>query len=74
MPGVLDKVPRWLASLHEMETELRGAAGDGSLLRWTDACDRLADARDHLERAMREARGEEPADGPRTPLRKEGEF
>jgi hypothetical protein len=39
-----------------------------------EACEHLSEARGHLEQAMRDAKGEEPPDGPRTPLKKEGEF
>jgi hypothetical protein len=74
MSNILDKVPDWLKSLDHMENELRGAARHGLILRWNEACEHLSQARNHLERAMREAKGEEPPDGPRTRLRKEGEF
>jgi hypothetical protein len=71
---LLDKLPDWLKSLHHMENELRRAARHGLILRWEQASAHLAEARGHLEQAMREAKGEEPPNGPQTPARKEGEF
>ena len=56
-----------------MENELRNAARKGLILRREEASEHLARARQHLERALNEAKGVEPADGPQTPLRKEGE-
>ena len=58
----------------EFVNELRRAARHGLIFRWAEACEHLSQARGHLEQAMREAKGEEPPDGPQTPLRKEGEF
>jgi hypothetical protein len=69
----LDKIPGWLKSLHTMENELRQAARNGLILRKEEASQHLAEARRHLEQAVREARGEEPPNGPQTPVRKEGE-
>jgi hypothetical protein len=43
------------------------------ILRRDEASAHLAEARRHLEQAMNEAKGTEPANGPQTPLRKEGE-
>ena len=74
MSDILDSVPDWLKSLHHMENELRRSARHGLIFRWKEACEHLSEARGHLEQAMREAKGAEPPDGPRTPLRKEGEF
>ena len=73
MSDILDKLPEWLKFLHHMENELRRAARHGLIFRWKEACEHLSQARGHLEQAMREAEGEEPPDGPRPPLRKEGE-
>ena len=70
---LLDKIPQWLKSLHQMENELRSAARNGLILRNEKATEHLAEARRHLDRAMREAKGEEPPNGPMTPVRKEGE-
>ena len=70
---LLDKIPHWLRSLHQMEGELRSAARKGLLLRKDEASEHLAEARRLLERALNEAKGIEPPDGPKTPLRKEGE-
>jgi exonuclease VII small subunit len=41
--------------------------------RKNEAMDHLAHARQQLQQALEEAKGVEPPDGPRTPLRKEGE-
>jgi hypothetical protein len=70
---LLDKIPQWLRSLHDMENELRNAARSGIILRKDEASGHLAEARRHLEKALNEARGVEPPDGPQTPMRKEGE-
>jgi hypothetical protein len=70
---LLDKIPQWLKSLHQMENELRSAARNGLVLRHEKATEHPAQARRHLDQAMREAKGEEPPDGPLTPVRKEGE-
>jgi hypothetical protein len=70
---LLDKIPDWLKSLWHMENELRNAARNGLILRKDEASAHLAEARRHLEKAMNEAKGVEPANGPQTPLRKEGE-
>jgi hypothetical protein len=67
---LLDKIPAWLKSLWDMENELRKAARNGLILRKDEASAHLAEARRHLEK---EAKGIEPANGPQTPLRKEGE-
>jgi hypothetical protein len=69
----LDKIPSWLKSLWEMENELRDAARNGLILRTDQASAHLANARLLLDKAMNEAKGTEPANGPETPLRKEGE-
>ena len=71
--NLFDRIPQWLKSLHEMENELRNAARKGLILRKEEASEHLAQSRQHLERALNEAKGVEPADGPQTPLRKEGE-
>ena len=70
---ILDKIPDWLKSLWHMENELRNAARNGLILRKDAASAHLAEARRHLEQAMNEAKGIEPANGPQTPHRKEGE-
>jgi len=70
---LLDKIPEWLKSLWHMENELRNAARNGLILRKDEASGHLAEARRHLEQAMNEAKGIEPANGPQTRLRKEGE-
>jgi len=71
---LLDKIPQWLKSLYHMENELRRAARNGLILRNEQATEHLAAARRHLDEAMKEAKGQEPPNGPQTPLRKEGEF
>jgi hypothetical protein len=69
-----DKIPGWLKSLHTMEIELQQAARNGLILRKDEAAQHLAEARRHLKQAVREARGQEPPNGPQTPVRKEGEI
>jgi len=71
---LFDRIPQWVKSLHEMENELRNAARKGLILRKDEASEHLAQARRHLETALNEAKGVEPANGPQTPLRKEGEI
>ena len=71
--NLFDRIPQWLASLHEMENELRNATRKGLILHKDEASEHLAQARRHLETALNEAKGVEPAHGPQTPLRKEGE-
>ena len=68
------KIPQWLKSLHSMENELRKAARSGLVLNREQACEHLAEARRHLTSLLNAARGVEPADGPQTSARKEGEF
>jgi len=72
--GLLDKIPQWLQSLNAMENELRNAAKQGLILRKDAASEHLAQARRHLEEAFSAARGQEAANGPQTPLRKDGEI
>jgi len=74
MPNdLVNKIPAWLKSLWDMENELRSAARNGLILRTDEASAHLAKARQHLEKAVNEAKAIEPANGPQTPLRKEGE-
>ena len=70
---LLGRIPAWLKFLYEMENELRDAARNGIILRNEKATEHLAAARKHLDDLMGMAQGEEPANGPQTPLRKEGE-
>ena len=67
------KIPAWLKSLYEMENELRDAVRNGLILRNEKATEHLAGARRHLDEIIKQVRGEEPPNGPQTPLRKEGE-
>jgi len=71
--NLFDRIPQWLKSLHEIENELRTAARKGLILRKDQASEHLAQARRHLQTVFDEAKGAEPANGPQTPLRKEGE-
>lgn len=71
--NLLDRLPQWLKSLHEMENELRNAARKGLILRKDEAAEHLAQARRHLQEALTEAKGIESTKEPRIPLRKEGE-
>lgn len=57
---LLDRIPDWLKSLWQMENELRNAARNGLILRKDEASTHLAEARRHLENAMREAKGIKP--------------
>ena len=70
---LLGSIPAWVKSLYEMENELRDAARNGIILRNEKATEHLAAARKHLDDLLGMAKGEEPANGPETPLRKEGE-
>ena len=70
---LLGRIPTWLKSLYEMENKLRDAARNGIILRNEKATEHLAAARKHLDDLLGMAKGEEPADGPQTSLRKEGE-
>ena len=70
--NLFDRIPQWLKSLHEMENELRNAARKGLILRKEEASGHLAQARQHLETALNEAKGAEPANGPQTPLAQRG--
>jgi hypothetical protein len=72
--NLTDKIPEWLKSLYNMENELRSAALSGLVLHRREACEHLAAARGHLQETLKAARGEAPADGPQTSVRKEGEF
>jgi hypothetical protein len=72
--NLLDKLPDWLKSLWQMENELRSSARKGLFLKKDEAVNHLAAARRHFEEALKAAKGEEPPDGPKTPLRKEGEI
>lgn len=74
MDDLLSKLPAWMKTLWDMETELRRGARQGLLLRKDEASNHLAEARRLLEKALAEAKGLERPDGPRTAIRKEGEF
>jgi len=71
---LLDKLPDWLKSLYHMENELRSSARNGLILRKDEALNHLTEARRHFEEALNAAKGVELPDGPKTPLRKDGEF
>jgi hypothetical protein len=71
MADLLHKIPDWLKSLHHMENELRRAARHGLIFHWKEACEHLAEARGHLEQALRDAKGEAPPDGPRVAAKKQ---
>ena len=59
---LLDQIPEWLKSRN------------GLILRKDEALNHLSEARRHFEEALKAAKGVEPSDGPKTPLRKEGEI
>ena len=71
---LIDKIPEWLKSLWHMENELRSSARQAIFPRKDEAAAHLGEARRHLEEAWKAARGDEPPNGPQTPLRKEGEI
>ena len=71
---LLDKIPDWLKSLYHMENELRSSARNGLILRKDEALKHLTEARRHFEEALQAAKGVEPPDRPKTPLRMEGEI
>jgi hypothetical protein len=71
MADLLQKIPDWLKSLHHMENELRRAARHGLIFRWKEACEHLAEARGHLEQAVRDAKGEGPTEGPSAPAKEQ---
>jgi len=58
---------------HVSGAALRDAARNGLILRNEKASEHLAGARRHLDDLMKQVKGEEPSNGPQTPLRKEGE-
>jgi hypothetical protein len=53
-----DQIPRALKSLYLLENELRSALISGAIQRKEDAAKHLAEARGHLEDAMRSLRSE----------------
>ena len=71
--NLLDKIPDWLKSLYHMENELRSSARNGLILRKDEALQHLTEARRHFEEALNGAKGMEPSEEPKTPLRKDGE-
>ena len=77
MPDIFDRVPNWLKSLYQIETELRDAARSGVFLQKDKALEHLAEARRHIDEMTKNSKGPEP--GPITPpvepsLRKDGEI
>ena len=50
MADLFDRVPNWVKSLHQIETELRGAARNGIILQKDKALEHLAEARRHIMR------------------------
>ena len=57
-----------------MENELRSSARNGLILRKNEALNHLSEARRHFEEALNATKGVEPPQGPKAPLRKDGEL
>ena len=53
MTSDVEKIPGWLKSLWNMENELRNAARSGAILQKDATLTHLAEARRHLEEAMK---------------------
>ena len=64
---LLGRIPAWLKSSTRWKTD------SAMLRRGEKASEHLAAARKHLDDLLGMAKGEEPPNGPQTPLRKEGE-
>ena len=78
MADIFDKVPNWVKSLHQIETELRGAARQGVILQKDKALEHLAEARRHIDEMMKTPDKSEPGTAPaapiQPPLRKDGDI
>ena len=77
MADLLDSVPNWVKSLHQIETELREAARSGVFLQKDKALEHLAEARRHIDQMRKSPKNTESA--PMTapvepPLRKDGDI
>ena len=77
MADIFDRVPAWLKSLYQIETELRSAARKGVFLQTDKALEHLAEARRHIDEMTKNAKGPEssavkPLIEP--PLHKDGEI
>ncbi|HEY8193518.1 MAG TPA: hypothetical protein VIF13_00570 [Hyphomicrobium sp.] len=57
--SIKDTVPKVLKTLWDLETELRGAAQNGVILRREEASKHLAEARRHLDELLGLARSPE---------------
>lgn len=63
-----DKLPGWLSSLWDMETELRNSARQGLVLNRDEAIRHLGEARRHFEYALASARGEQRLSASASPV------
>ena len=73
LDDLLSKIPQWLKSLYEMETALRNAARSGVVLQKDKASEHLAEARRHLEDALRDAKGAPPPGERQKPAPRDGQ-
>ena len=77
MTDIFDKVPDWLKSLHQVETELRNAARSGVVLQKDKAIEHLTQARRHIEDMMSKPQNSPPGSSAPTvqpPLRRDGDI
>ena len=81
MADIFDRVPAWLKSLYQIETELRNAARNGIVLQKDKALEHLAEARRHIDEMTKKSKGPDadqltpPTTPPVEPtLRKDGEI
>ena len=77
MADIFDRVPSWLKSLYQIETELRDAARNGAFLQRDKALEHLAEARRHIDELTKKSKS--PESGSTTPavepaLRKDGDI
>ena len=81
MADIFDRVPAWLKSLYQIETELRNAARNGIVLQKDKALEHLAEARRHIDEMTKKSKGPDAVSTPPTTtppveptLRKDGEI
>ena len=81
MADIFDRVPAWLKSLYQIETELRNAARNGIVLQKDKALEHLAEARRHIDEMTKKSKGPDadqstPSTTPpvEPTLRKDGEI
>ena len=82
MSDIFDRVPKWVRSLYQIETELRDAARNGVFLQKEKALEHLAEARRHIDEMTKAPQSSAPQTQapPSTtpqvqpPLRKDGDI